>query len=188
MKEKDFQNFDYLDIIVKKKSEQEISNAYSAFLWNKIYKKEDRRYNDVVHLSFRRPHKINNKDSLQLLEVYYESALNNRADLEIKKHSKSKIKLANLIFFSAILLFGAGVFIYLKKTLLSIILGSVFVLGVVFGAFFLKNKIKKQFVKENEVYLEKLKKNQEEIKSILDQVKVLTKKENFNGEKNEKVQ
>ena len=187
MKEKDIKNFDYLDIIVKKISEDEIVDAYSAFLWEKIDKKEDERYNDVVHLSFRRPHKIQNKDRLQLLEVYYQSALELRAGLEIKKHSKSKVNLANLIFFSAIFIFGVGVFIYLNKTLLSVILGSVFALFVLSGAIFLASKIKKLFIKENNIYLEKLRKINDEINGILSEANALTKKENLNGEKNEEI-
>ena len=187
MKEKDIQNFDYLDIIVKKISEDEIVDAYSAFLWEKIDKKEDKRYNDVVHLSFRRPHKIQNKDRLQLLEVYYESALELRVDIEIKKHSKSKMNLANLIFLSAILLFGVGVFICLNKTLLSIILGSVFALSVLGVAIFLASKIKKLFIKENDIYLEKLKKVNDGINGILGEANALTKKESLSGENNEEI-
>ena len=187
MIDKDYQNFDYLDIIVKKVSENEIENAYLSFLWEKTDKKEDKRYIDVVHLSFRRPHKIKNKDRLQLLQVYYEYALNSRAQLSIKKHSKSKGDIVRTIFFSAILLLGVGVFIYLTKTFFSLIFSLIFA-SLVFGfLIFSAGKIRKKHIKENKVYLEKVKEIDDEINGILTEVCSLTKKSSFIGGENEKV-
>ncbi len=186
MQEKDYKNYDYLDIIVKKKSEQELVGAYTSFLWQKIGSKEDRRYNDVVHLSFCRPHKLKNKDRLQLLQVYYESALNNMADLQTKKHSKSRRKIIGLTLFSALFLFGVGVFIYLTKNLLSIILGAVFALGVIGYSLLLIGKIKKLFIKENKIFTEKQNGIEKEKQRILIEVNLLTKKDVI-GDENEEV-
>lgn len=175
MQDKDFQNYDYLDIIVKKENEQELVDAYSIFLWEKTGEKEDNQYRDVVHLSFRRPHKIENKDRLQLLQVYYESALNERAELKIKKHSKTTESICNLAFFSLVFLFGAGVFIYFLKTTLSIILGSVFALAVFVGDVFLSRVIKKGYKKEKLTFNEKSQVFEKNIETILEEVKNLTK-------------
>ena len=187
MQERDYQNFDYLDIIVKTENEQEIVNAYSTFLWEKIDKKEDKRYKDVVHLSFRRPHKIKNKDRLQLLEVYYQRAINDRAQINIKKHSKSKGRFFRTILFSVTFLLGVGVFIYLSKTLLSLILGIIFASIILGCVKFFAVKIRKIYIKENNVYLEKLKQIEDEIAFILSEVYSLTKKTSCKGGENEKV-
>lgn len=186
MKNKDYQNYDYLDIIVKTENEQEVVNAYSTFLWEKIQKKEDKQYNDVVHFSFRRPHKLPNKDRLQLLQVYYEFALNNLSDIKIKKHSKSKVRICNLSFFSVALLFGAGVFIYFLKSTLALILGGVFALGVIGAVIPLSFAIKKLYIKENNVYQIRKGQLEKEIQEVLLEVKSLTQNFDKAGKKNEK--
>ncbi len=187
MQERDYQNFDYLDIIVKKISQTEIENAYSSFLWEKIYNNDDKRYKDVVNLGFRRPHTIKNKNRLQLLEVYYQCAINEKAQLKIKKHSKSKGQTTRTILFSAIFLLGVGVFIYLLKTLFSIILGSLLSLGIICGVLIKARKIRKLFINENSVYLEKSNRIDNEISKILTEVSLLTEKTAYNGGENEEV-
>ena len=187
MKNIDYQNYDYLDIIVKIENKNEIVSSYSSFLWEKIDEKEDKRYNDVVHLSFRRPHNLQNKDRLQLLQVYYESALNSKSDLKTKKHSKSTGDICALATILAILLFGVGVFIYLNKTLFSIILGAVIVIFLLGAGIYFTDKIKKVFIKENKAFSQKTSQIQDEIANILTEVNCLTKKSIFSEGENEKV-
>ena len=149
MQIKDYKNYDYLDIIVKKDNACEIINAYSAFLWEKIEEKDDRHYNDVVHLTFKRDINIENKDRLAYLQVNYETALNKRAEINYKKHSKTKIAICNVAFCSLATLFGIGVFIYFLKSLLSIVIASIFVISLFVLNFFSIKRIRKKFLKEN---------------------------------------
>ncbi len=177
MQIKNYKNYDYLDIIVKKDNACEIINAYSAFLWVKIDEKDDRHYSDVIHLTFKRDINIENKDRLNLLEVYYETALNKRAEIKIKKHSKSKIAICNLAFCSLATLFGVGVFIYFYKSILSIILATLFATLIFFIDFICIVKIKKKFANENQDYVKKIEQVNSEIKEILYNVDLLAKKE-----------
>ncbi len=176
MQSRDYKNFDYIDVIVKKQNEQEIIDGYLSFLWQKIDAKEDRRYNDIVHLSFKREVSVPNKDRLQLLQVYYETALNNRAEIEFKKHSKSKRAICILAFFSLAGLFFAGVFIYFLKSLISIAIGGVVALSILALDMFFAKKIKKKFLSENIDNEIKIKKADQEIRQMLLFVKDLIKK------------
>ena len=51
--------------------------------------KENKRYEDIVDLTFARPHKIKNKDELQLQQIYMEEKLNAIGKLERTKHVKT---------------------------------------------------------------------------------------------------
>ncbi len=175
MQERDYKNFDYLDIIVKKDSIDEIINAYTTFLWFKIAEKEDKRYNDVVHLSFKRDVNVPNKDRLAYLQVHYENALNKRAEIKLKKHSKSIAAICNLAFFSLAGLFGAGVFIYFLKNILSIVVASVIALSIFALDVFCIKRIRKKFLSENIDYKNNVELVDKEIKEILFSVKNLTK-------------
>ncbi len=172
---KDYNKYDYLEIIVKKENSEEIITAYSSFLWQKLFEKEDRRYNDVVHLTFKRDINIANKDRLALMQVYYETALNKRAGIKFNKHSKSKIAICNVAVLSVAILFGIGVFFCFLKTFLSIALACVFLLSLFVLDIFISNKIKKVFIKENKDYVIKLELVDNEIKQILQKVSALTK-------------
>ncbi len=184
MQIRDYKNFDYIDVIVKKQNEQEIIDGYLSFLWQKIEQKEDRRYNDIVHLSFKREIDIPNKDRLQLLEVYYETALNKRAEIQIKKHSKSKWAIFSLAFFSLAGLFLIGVFIYFLKSIMSIALGGVIaLLGLALDIFFTK-RIRKKFLSENIDYENKILLVNNEIKDILSNANNLIKNAPIQKDKN----
>ncbi len=176
MQEKDYNNYDYIDVIVKKQNKKEIISAYSSFLWEKTEEKEDRRYNDVIHLSFRRDVKIQNKDRLTYLQVYYETALNKKAEIKFKKHSRSISAICNVAFFSLAGLLGIGVFIYFYKTFLSIVLGSILALMVLTLDVLAIKGIKKRFLGERKDFSHKMQMIDKEIKEILSSVNVLTKK------------
>ena len=81
--------FDYLTIYAKKEKANEIISHYSAFGYTKIDVKENNRYEDLIDITFSRPHKIKNKDELQLNQVYIEEKINELARIEKHKHSKT---------------------------------------------------------------------------------------------------
>ncbi len=190
MEKRDYKNFDYLDVIVKKQNEQEIVDGYLSFLWQKFDAKEDKRYNDIVHLSFKRDIVVPNKDRLQLLQVYYETALNKRAEIEFNKHSKSIVAICNLAFFSLAGLFLVGVFIYFLKSLISVAIGGVVALFILAMDIFLASKIKKNFLSENISYQTKISQVENDINQILsnacNHANNAQEKMNKGGDENEK--
>ena len=74
--EKDYKNYDYIRATVKSSKLDELSAHYKALRWEIYEIDEDRVYDDVVHLSLYRPHKIEHKDELHILQIYLESAWN----------------------------------------------------------------------------------------------------------------
>lgn len=75
-KTRDYNNYDYLFATVKKRNFFELRAHYKTLGWEDIEAKEDDAYDDVVHISLRRPHKIAHKDDLQLMQVHLEAAWN----------------------------------------------------------------------------------------------------------------
>ena len=80
---------DSLTIYVKKSKSNEIKENYSLFGWQVVSEAENRSYEDILDITFSRPHKIKNKDELQLLQVYLEDKLNSLAKLERNKTPKT---------------------------------------------------------------------------------------------------
>ncbi len=91
MDKHDYHNYDSLKLFVKKEKAKDIIDKYQLLKWQLVTQNENDRYEDIVDLEFTRPHKIANKDKLQLLQVYLEEELNSFAKVESKKHSKSTI-------------------------------------------------------------------------------------------------
>ena len=175
MGDKDYINYDYLEIIVKQENKQEIIDGYSTFLWQLIDAKQDRRYSDLADITFRRDINVPNKDRLSLLQVYYETALNKSAELKLYKHSKSKTAILKVAVLSLAVVFGVGVFIYFLKNVLTIALGGALALCTLTLDLFIVSKIKKLIIKENKDCAMNLEMIEEEIKGILQNARALTK-------------
>lgn len=86
---KDYKNYDYISVSVKEKQAEELEQTYAAFSWECVTREEHKRYSDIVNYTFRRPHKIKNKDELQFLQVAAEEELNARDKRERNKHARS---------------------------------------------------------------------------------------------------
>lgn len=115
---------DYINLKAKKQAAEHLISCYADFGWSLTEQKDDKFYGDTVHMTFTRPHIIENKDELQLLQVRLEIAYNNTGKLA------QKIKLrAALIVTLAVLIVAAfivvGVFLILNGGLLPIIFGSI---------------------------------------------------------------
>ena len=85
MKEEIF-NYDNLTLYVKKNKVEEIVQHYEIFGWQLVKSVENDRYEDLVDLTFVRPHKIENKDDLQLYQVFMEEKLNEAAKAQRRRH------------------------------------------------------------------------------------------------------
>ena len=73
----------------KKSAAETIKPGYADLGWRLINEREDGAYSDVVHLSFSRPHAIQNKDGLQLLQVRMDIAFNNMGDIVAKSKRRA---------------------------------------------------------------------------------------------------
>ncbi len=98
----DYKNYDYLNVAVKEKKERQLIGYYADFKWEQIAREEDRRFYDIVRLKFRRGHKTEGKDELQLLQVIMENSINELGRLEKGRYARS------LAFALTLLVLGLG--------------------------------------------------------------------------------
>lgn len=89
LKNINYKEFDTLTIYAKKNKLNSIIKHYQIFGWEIVSQNNNYKYEDIVDITFSRPHKIKNKDELQLYQVYMEDKINEIAKIERNKHSKS---------------------------------------------------------------------------------------------------
>ena len=73
---------DNLHLYAKKSKLNLVEECYESIRKKKTAQEENKRYDDLVDLSFERPHKIKNKDDLQLLQIHMEHHLNKLGRIE----------------------------------------------------------------------------------------------------------
>lgn len=100
MNEADFYEYDTLNVQVKKERQTLTDECYKTLGWEKVSEEEDKMYADTNELKFVRPHKLKNKDELQLLQVHLEYELNNLGKLEQTKFLKTLLlaSIGSLLF------------------------------------------------------------------------------------------
>ena len=150
---------------------------YAAFGWEEYSRREDRRYFDIIHVKLKRPHRVMNKDRLQLLEVKMESIVNDFAELRKRRHAGS-IAEALISLVSVLLLIGFGVYFIVKGVILSLAI-SLLAFSLVAPTLSVP-LIKKRYAEEERSYAAKFKEMTAEISRILLEVKSLSE-----GVKNE---
>ena len=165
----DYKNFDKLVVTVKRDKQEGIINDYALFGWKKIQTKDDDVFYDLVHLTFYRPHVIENKDELLYLQVCYEERLNKASDLERYKNGLSSIFYCTLLLLAVLGIIFSLINILKYSNLL---IGLLFILGsVLLGGLIIPiNKLRKR---ENGKYIDKVNEILEQIKDILQKVKSL---------------
>lgn len=85
----DYKNNDKITIFAQKEKAEEIIEYYRIFKWE-LHKNNDVKHSsELVELTFMRPHKIENKDKLQLYQVQMEECVNDIGKLENFKGSKT---------------------------------------------------------------------------------------------------
>ena len=89
MKTKNNIEVDRLILYVKLSKVDEIVERYKLLGWNLVEKAENRLFEDLLDLTFERNHKIENKDDLQLMQIYMEDKLNAIGKVERRRHAKS---------------------------------------------------------------------------------------------------
>lgn len=85
-----FEN-DTISIRSKKQAAEHIERRYGYFGWSLAEKKDDRLYGDITHMTFTRPHFIEHKDELQLLQVRLEIAYNDMGRFSYKRGLRASL-------------------------------------------------------------------------------------------------
>lgn len=91
--DRDNYEYDYVAITVKSSVEKEVLDGYACFKWE-VQERKERK--DSVDLVLRRPHRIENKDRLQLLQVNMEKATENL--IKYKQYKFTVIKAVAFYF------------------------------------------------------------------------------------------
>lgn len=86
---RDYNNYDYLAVLVKSDQLNRILHCYRALGWTEVKTVDDREYYNMKYVRLRRPHKIANKDRLQYLQVRMEGAINSLVEIVNRAHLKS---------------------------------------------------------------------------------------------------
>ena len=175
MMKNNYRDNDSLTLYVKKNKSEEIISYYNFFGWELVVQDDNSRYEDLIDLTFTRPHKMKNKDELQLQQIYMEEALNKMGKLERHKHSRITAFGLCLGVLSLISIF-LGVYCGLKlKSLWGIIGGMLFavigVVAVVIEAFIFP----KMYKRIDELYEIKHKDLELELRTICERATCLTR-------------
>ncbi len=178
--EKDYWNYDYIDLSVKTDSADEVVSSYNTFGWQETDRFADKQYKDVLHLSFKRERKITDKDRLQYLQVSYEMLLNKRNTREYKMHDKSSLVLTLLcVLIVGVLISGCLILSRFNSLISNVVSSALIIVGTVGGllAIKLNRKMRKQ---EKAKYLNYARKINGQISDVLLKVRAIR------GNKNEK--
>ena len=169
----DNKDLDILNLYVKKNKSKEIIEHYESFGWILDSCQKNEYYEDIVDISLSRPHKIKNKDELQLEQVYMEEKINELGKLEKYKH-KTSIILGVTMGLTLVTLIFFGLTLLLKSIQFSNLLLSILFLfsGVVLAVFEIIS-IPKLHKKEDILFNQKHTQLNEEIEQITNRAKIL---------------
>ena len=117
---------DTISVKSKKQAAEHIVRRYGDFGWKLTEKNDDRLYEDVTHMTFTRPHFLENRDKLQLLQVRLEIAYNNMGKLSSKSRVRASLFSSLFALLCVSCVAGGLVLILLLDGLLPIIFGSLF--------------------------------------------------------------
>lgn len=174
---RNYREYDYISLILRRDVADTVISAYGAFLWKEVSRARDKQDGSALHVTLKRKHFIKNKDRLQLLQVYFESLLNDRSLSEDKKYFKSQI----LTYTSVAVCAGAvaigGVTAYYIRTAIAVIGGCLFASTGIAAMAAVIPLILRMRKKERAAYDEKFKKTGEGIEEILAEAKALTEGE-----------
>lgn len=152
MKTNKYNDFDTLTLYVKKSKSKDIISNYQKFGWVLVSQTENSRYEDIEDIMLERPHFVENKDELQLLQVYMEEKLNAIGKLERNKYPKTtSFGLIFGVFGLALLILSALFAFHVlngSNLALNIVMASVGILFLISTAIVipkLKNKEQKHF-------------------------------------------
>lgn len=169
----DFNSYDCLPTALKKNTSEELVNLYRIFRWEEAERTEDKRFSDIVNITFIRPHKIPNKDRLQLLQVMAEERINSIAIMNTNKYSRSTALslTAGIITFGAFL-GGIGIALTSSFIMLKVMGGILSVIALAFSGLLI-SMIPKMRLREDISYATESQRLHSEIDRICDEAKSL---------------
>jgi len=130
----DISEKDTIYVAVKKQAKEYLIKYYAAFGWQLVEQKDDERYEDTDQLIFERPHFIENKDELHLLQAKLEIAMNRTGKYERSKTSRTTIFGLCLGLLAAAFIAGGVCLIVLLGGILAVVFGSIAcAIGVAIG-------------------------------------------------------
>lgn len=132
MTEKLFKD-DELAVAVRADAAEDIKKAYCTLGWQLKDEYGDGSYRDIIHMDFTRPHLIEGKDRLQLLQVRYEVNLNFIARARRRVGARAAV-LAALIIIVGLAFLAFGIYNVINApSVMFIVGGAVLILsGVAF--------------------------------------------------------
>ncbi len=166
MKQRNYDEYDYMRILINKNVFDEIMLSYSCFGWEIYEKHFSSVFSDTIELTLRRSRWVKNKDKLQLMQVYMESGYADIGKLRKRKYLRSTILGLSVGTIATLLL---SLFLYFTITsshLATIICGSVvcvLIASVLVRLLFALASLKKT---EDKQYLQKRKEIIIEIEKI----------------------
>lgn len=86
----DIEEYDHIYVTVRRDKLKELKFAYEEFGWEEVEREEHTVYENLLDMTFRRPHRIADKDELLLLQVHLEEALNAVGKYERAPKRKTK--------------------------------------------------------------------------------------------------
>ena len=114
---------DTISVKSKRQAAEHIIERYGHFGWTLTDKTDDKLYENIVHLTFSRPHSIENRDELQLLQVRLEIAYNAMGHLSAKIPARATL-LSILFGLLALGYIAVGILMFLLLSgTVSVILG-----------------------------------------------------------------
>lgn len=168
----DYHNYDKLTLFVKDDREENLIRIYKGLGYDLVSSVPNKRYNNIIDLTFVRSHKIKNKDKLQYLQVGLEIELNNIGRLEKNRHAKS-MSVGLTIGAIAIMMIALGVYFILGAGLTSSKIGNLVM--IVLGLLILGSELiilPKIIKKENENFEVKNKETNVKLEKIFEQIKI----------------
>lgn len=173
MMKNNYKEYDSLTLYVKKNKVKQVIEYYKVFKWELISETENKRYEDIVDLTFSRPHKIDNKDELQLQQIYMEEKLNEIGRLEKHRHS-AITSLGLCLGVLALACILVGVWCEFKiKSIWGIII-SIFIIVIGVGIIVAEAIVFPKIYKKNDIkYNKRHKELEDEINNICAKVKTL---------------
>lgn len=148
--------YDHIEVQVKRDKANPFRRCYEEFGWEQTDRRADRQYGNIVHLSFRRPHRMLQKDALQLQQVRLEIAWNKIGRYEAAKTARAVTAISLIGAFSAALLAGGILLLcFFWGALWAYIAGSaccaVAVVCGIAGVFISRSIAEKDRIKYNEL-------------------------------------
>lgn len=178
MKEKNYDEFDYIRIQVKDEFFDRVISSYSCFGWEVFEINENETFFETKDVTLYRKHSVQDKDKLQLYQVYMENAYSNLNKIQKNRYTTSivvglTVGLIALAIVCLAIFFAANTTIMALRVITIIVACLAFLVLVVL--LFSLQKIKKS---EDTVFHKNVNRVRREIEDICTKAKQIWERKN----------